>query len=238
MTGTEPPFSYDEIADAYAAAVDAAPYNAFYERPAMLALLPEIRGARVLDAGCGSGWYTEQLLERGAHVTAIDGSAAMVRHARERLAPWAQRGHVLLGVGDLARPLDFASDGSFDGIFSALVLHYLRDWEPTLAEFRRVLAPGGWLQFSTHYPLPEATRLGTRRYQEVEPVEDDWGRVGTVRFYRRPLSAIVNALVDAGFRVERLVEPIPTEQFRAAKPESYERLLRQPEFLLFRVRPA
>jgi hypothetical protein len=35
-------FSYDDIADAYAAGVDSAPYNSLYERPAMLALLPRL----------------------------------------------------------------------------------------------------------------------------------------------------------------------------------------------------
>ena len=80
------PFSYDAIADGYAAAVDAAPYNALYERPATLALLPPVAGAHVLDAGCGNGWYTEQLLARGAAVTAVDGSAPMAAHARARIA--------------------------------------------------------------------------------------------------------------------------------------------------------
>ena len=54
-------FSYDDIADSHAAAVDTAPHNALHERPAMLALLPDVVGRRVLDAGCGSGWYAEQL---------------------------------------------------------------------------------------------------------------------------------------------------------------------------------
>src|SRR5678816_1316326 len=78
--------SYDTIAAASAANVDSAPYNALYERPAMLALLPDVKDKRILDAGCGSGWYAEQLLKRGAIVSAIDASAAMVDHARARLA--------------------------------------------------------------------------------------------------------------------------------------------------------
>ena len=77
-------FSYDAVADAYAAGVDSAPYNALYERPAMLDLLPPLPGTRVLDAGCGPGWYAAELASRGALVTAIDASAAMIGHARER----------------------------------------------------------------------------------------------------------------------------------------------------------
>ncbi len=225
-------FNYDDIAEAYAAGVDSAPYNALYERPAMLDLLPPLIGARVLDAGCGTGWYAAELVKRGALVTAIDSSAEMIRHARARLASE----HVEFPVANLAEPLLFAADATFDGIISALVLHYLHDWGPTLAEFRRILKPAGWLLFSTHHPVADAVRLDPERYLDVEAVEDYWKWAGTVRYYRRPLSAMIEPLTAAGFAVERLVEPIPTDAFRALKPQAYARLLRCPEFLLVRAR--
>jgi SAM-dependent methyltransferase len=229
---TDPDLSYDTIADAYAARVVDAPYNAHYERPAMFDLLPPIDGLHVLDAGCGSGIHAETLLDRGARVTGIDGSAAMLEHARRRLAGR----EVDLRVADLRAPLPFA-DGSFDGILSSLVLHYVRDWAPMLAEFRRVLRPDGWLAFSTHHPAAEAAFFKPARYLDVELLEDEWDGVGTVRFYRRPISRIVNDLAEAGFAVERMVEPLPTEAFRALKPDAYASMLRQPQFLLIRARP-
>ena len=54
---------YEQLADAYAAQVATKPHNAFYDRPALLALLPEVANRYVLDAGCGSGIYTEWLSE-------------------------------------------------------------------------------------------------------------------------------------------------------------------------------
>lgn len=230
-------FNYDDIADAYAAGVDAAPYNALYERPAMLELLPPLTDTRVLDAGCGAGWYAAELARRGALVTAVDSSAAMIRYARERFkSPALMASQVDLRVADLGQRLSFAPDASFDGIVSSLVLHYLRDWDVPLAEFRRVLKPDGWLVFSTHHPAADAVRLGTERYLETEAVEDYWKWVGTVRYYRRPLCAIVDAITTAGLAIERLVEPLPTDEFRRLKPDAYERLLRQPDFLLVRAR--
>ena len=217
--------------------MDSAPYNALYERPAMLALLPPLSGARVLDAGCGGGWYAAELARRGASVTAVDSSASMIGHARERIATLPLMPPIDFRLADLTQPLSFASDARFDGIISSLVVHYVRDWAPMLAEFRRVLAPNGWLLFSTHHPTTEAMRLDTKRYLEVEAVEDYWKWVGTVRYYRRPLSAIVEALTTAGFGIERLVEPIPTDEFRTVKPAAYERLLKHPEFLIVRARP-
>jgi SAM-dependent methyltransferase len=232
MTAPDPAFSYDAIADAYAEGIDSRPYNALYERPAMLSLLPEVEGARVLDAGCGAGWYAEQLIARGARVTAIDGSAEMVSHARRRLGGAAD-----VRVADLGQPLAFAQDASYDGVLSALVVHYVRDLRPVLAEFRRVLKPGGWLLFSTHHPAAEAARMQPARYLDVEAVEEEWDWVGTVRFFRRPISDIVNSLADAGFGIERMVEPVPTDAFRQLKPEAYEQQLRQPNFLLVLARP-
>lgn len=76
--------SYQAIAAAYAAQVDARPMNVFYERPATLSLLPSLTGKRVLDIGCGSGWYAEQLLALGATVTSFDLDETFVALTRAR----------------------------------------------------------------------------------------------------------------------------------------------------------
>jgi len=115
-------------------------------------------------------------------------------------------------------------------------MHYMRDWTPTLGEFRRVLRPGGWLLLSTHHPTTEAHRFETENYFEVEALEDTWSWVGKVRFFRRPLTRMIGALTDAGFMIDRLVEPLPTEAFRAMHPASYARILKRPDFLLVRGR--
>ena len=240
-----PPMNYDEIAEAYAAGVDDAPYNALYERPATLSLLPDVAGMHILDAGCGSGFYAEELAKRGAHVTAIDGSAEMVRHAQERLRRLGflasnpdnrTPGTALLRTTDLTEPLTFLDDESVDGVLSPLVMHYLRDWGPTLDEFSRVLKPKGWLLLSTHHPWTEAQRFDTPNYFETEAIEDDWKWAGKVRFFRRPLTRIVGAITDAGFVIERLVEPEPSAEFRATRPDSYARNLKHPEFIFVRAR--
>lgn len=229
------PFNYDEVADRYVRQVDANPWNAEYDRPATLSLLPAVNGREVLDAGCGAGWYAERLLEAGARVTGIDASAVMVAHARRRLGARAD-----LRVHDLAEPLPFA-DGMFDVVLSPLVLHYLPDIGPTLQEFRRVLQRDGTLVFSTHHPCHEADRLEAEGravdYFATEAVEEVWADVGRVRFFRRPLSAVFEGLSTAGFAVERVMEPRPTDAFRAQQPEACARLRRRPAFRCIRARP-
>jgi SAM-dependent methyltransferase len=196
-------------------------------------MLPQVNGAHILDAGCGSGFYAEELARRGARVTAIDASTEMVKHAVRRLGDNSQ---VTVRVADLTQSLDFVGDGDVDGILAPLVLHYIRDWAPTLAEFRRVLRPNGWLLLSTHHPTTEAARFNVANYFVTEAMEDYWSWVGNVRFFRRPLTAITGALTDAGFVIEKLVEALPDEFFRETKPDAFERLLKYPEFILIRAR--
>ncbi|HEU4326442.1 MAG TPA: hypothetical protein VFS21_25095 [Roseiflexaceae bacterium] len=54
--------------------------------------------------------------------------------------------------------------------------------------------------------------------------------------FRRPLSAAINPLLEAGFALDRLLEPQPTEAFRQADPARYARLLLRPTFLCVRAR--
>ena len=226
-------FNYDLIAEQYALNVDSAPYNALYERPAMLALLPPLDGLGILDAGCGSGWYAERLIERGARLDAIDASAAMVDYARQRLSKSGllAKGNPALTVADLADPLPF-DDATFDGVVSPLVLHYMRDWRPALRQMHRILKENGWLQLSTHHPAADAERFQTRNYFAVEHIVDEWEWVGKVEFYRRSLMEIVDSVTESGFVIDRIVEPIPTPELKAQKADAWERLMNQPEFLI------
>lgn len=221
---------YELFADRYAAEVDTKPHNAYYERPAMLSLLPRVEGLHVLDAGCGSGWYTKHLLDQGAKVTAVDVTPRFVELTRQRVGAGAR---VL--QADLAEPLEFAADREFDLVVCALVLHYLRDWTGALREFRRVLRPSGLLVFSTHHPFMDWQQFEREDYFATELLEDEWG-TGTVTFYRRPLTSVVEALSENGFVIERLLEPQPLDEYRQANPQWYERLMTSPWFLLIRAR--
>ncbi|MCM3661412.1 methyltransferase domain-containing protein [Georgenia satyanarayanai] len=198
---------YDAFAARYDAENASSMLNAFYERPAMLSLAGEVRGRRVLDAGCGSGPLAAELLRRGAVVTGLDVGPAMVELARRRLGD-----DVPLHVGDLAQPLSFADD-SFDDVVASLVLHYLEDWSAPLAELRRVLRPGGRLLLSVNHPtvrvinFPQEDYFATREY--VETLELD-GQPTELTFWHRPLRAMTRAFTDAGFTISLVEEPEPS----------------------------
>lgn len=222
---------YEAIADRYAAAVDRKPWNACYERPAMISLFPPLSGAKVLDVGCGSGWYAEYMADRGAALTCFDLNSRMVSLTQARL-----RGRAKVLQADLSLPLRFAGNAEYDLAVSPLVMHYLRDWVPPLRELHRVLKPQGTLVFSTHHPFNDWKLFNREDYFTTELLDDEWEDVGQVSFYRRPLTAICDALHTAGFWIERLLEPLPTEEFRQLDPPNYERLKRNPWFLIIRAR--
>ena len=226
--------AYNDLAEAYAALVDTKPHNAYYERPATLSLLPDVNGKRVLDAGCGPGVYAEWLVAHGAQVVAFDANKKMVRLARERLGDKAQ---VLLA--DLEAPLDFLADASFDVIVAPLVMDYVKDWEPAFQEFHRVLKEGGRLVFSMEHPYGKFyIHQETGIYYNVELVEYTWrgfGKPVVVPSYRRPMSGVINPLLKAGFILDQILEPLPTQEFRLLAPEDYKDLIRNPGFMCVRA---
>src|SRR5258708_36614835 len=141
---------YDSFAGPYSAENEASLINAYYERPAILDLAGDVAGRRILDAGCGSGPLFAALRDRGAIVTGIDKSAGMLKLARRRLGDDADL--QVANLGTLPFP-----DDTFDDVTPSLVLDYLEDWGPALAELRRVLKPGGRLIVSVDHPFSVTT---------------------------------------------------------------------------------
>jgi ubiquinone/menaquinone biosynthesis C-methylase UbiE len=138
-----PSTDYDTIAERYAVEIDVRPWNALYERPTTMSLLPDVTGRDVLDTGCGAGWYSEQLAGRGARVIAIDRSARMVAITNKRLA-----GRMRVIEADVTDLRDVFADMSFDVVLCSLVLHYITDLTAAFSECARVLRREGVLVFS------------------------------------------------------------------------------------------
>lgn len=207
-------------------------YNIDYERPAMMKLLPtNLNDWKVLDAGCAAGWYTQQLVNRGAKVTASDISPEMVAATKRRVGGTAE---VLCLNLEEKLPFD---NQSFDLIVSSLVLHYVKDWSKTFSEFRRILKPNGRLLFSIHHPFMDIKLSTTEEYFSTELIVDKWKRQNEwveVPFYRRPLQVIVNETLDH-FSIEKIIEPQPTKEFQEKEPEKYERLMKNPQFMIVKA---
>ena len=112
----------------------------------------------ILDAGCGTGSYSEALLPHVLRIEAVDASGSMVEEASRKLENEIRGERVSVRTAEVGSlPFD---DGHFDGIMINQVLHHLSDdakagypqHRQVLAEFRRVLKPGGVLVINTSSP--------------------------------------------------------------------------------------
>jgi SAM-dependent methyltransferase len=176
---------------------------------------------------------------RGATVQGVDVTPEMLDLARRRCAGLP----VELTLGDLAQPLHWLSDRSFDRVLCALALDYVEPLDRAFGEFSRVARPGCVLVFSMSHSMrdwmDERTH-GDRSYHETNRFGMHWGGFGEprpyVESYRRPLAAILNPLAAAGWSLERIVEPRPQEEMRAVAEKDYLELTRSPAFICVRAR--
>lgn len=195
---------YDTFAENYSKDNGSNLINAHYERPAMIDLAGDVNGRRILDAGCGSGPLSAALCARGAIVTGVDSSPAMVELARQRLGDDAD-----LHVADLSQPLPF-DDDAFDDVVASLVLHHLPDWTVPLAELRRVLKPGGRLIMSVNHPIVYKLANPSADYFAITQFSEEYtfnGEPAVLTFWHRPLHTMTTAFTEAGFRLSIISEP-------------------------------
>ena len=109
-----------------------------YESRLLLEMIRPGHGEKILDAGCGTGVFSADLLASGAHVTGVELSLPMLRHAGKK-----SLGHPFeMVLGDMRR-LPFAA-GSFDKTVSVTAIEFLHeDARSAVAEMFRVTRPGG-----------------------------------------------------------------------------------------------
>jgi len=216
---------YDDLAEHWAEIVDA-PERTEALWPTLDRMLPDLDGARVLDAGCGAGVYAEVLDERGADVVGVDVSDEMLREARARVPD------ATFVEADLSQSLDVLEPASVDVVLCQHVFSHLPDLTTPLAEFARVLVDGGHLVVSTHnpvrdyvvvrdgeYPTSDAqadleadlqTPPGAPNYTETERFDVAWNPdavANRATYYRRSVEDLLTPLLDAAFTLEAVVEP-------------------------------
>ncbi len=196
------------------------------EWPALRAMLPPLPGRRVVDLGCGYGWFGRWAADQGAaSVLGVDLSERMLARARattddERVS------YRRADLSSLELP-----PAAFDVAYSSLALHYLPQVEPVLVGVRRALAPGGVLVASVEHPIYTApsvpgfvTGAGGRTvwpldgYLDPGPRTTDWLAPGVVK-YHRGVGDYVGALLRAGFTLTGLEEWGPSEEQVAENPE-------------------
>lgn len=182
-----------------------------------LKLLGNIRGKRILEVGCGGAQCSIAFAKKGAICTGIDLSREQLKHAEGLVKKHGVR--VRLVRGDF-HDLGMFKPNSFDIAFSAWAFQYSPNLKKLFKQVHRVLKKGGLFVFSTEHPfymtMDDKTQkmrrsyFKTGRYEEMETWPD--GSRHKFVSYRTKVSDIFNSLVDAGFRVERILEPLSIDE--------------------------
>ncbi|MBM3247037.1 class I SAM-dependent methyltransferase [Candidatus Pacearchaeota archaeon] len=190
-----------------------------------LRLLGDVKGRRIIEIGAGAGQNSIVLAKQGAIATAYDISRKQLNHG-QKLAK-EQKVKVNFVRGDFQRLRDHFNPGSFDIAMSAYALQYcqtLESMEDTFKQIYKILTPKGIFVFSLDHPIrtigywEEATdRFVLDNYFDGSQKEWDYtfpetGVSAIMKGSFKTISDIVNGILKAGFKLERLLEPEPVKQ--------------------------
>ncbi|MEO9612500.1 MAG: class I SAM-dependent methyltransferase [Nitratireductor sp.] len=187
------------------------------EWPAVRAMLPDLAGRRVVDLGCGFGWFTRWARENGAAAAlGIDLSENMIARARaDTTDPM-----VTFEIADLEKLV--LPRAAFDFAYSALTFHYIEDFGALAATVRQALTPGSHFVFTIEHPIFMAAAhprwLTDEDGRKTWPVNGysvegerrtDWFARGVLK-YHRTIATTLNTLIGAGFAIRQIEEFAPT----------------------------
>lgn len=218
--------------------------NNLFEIPALFSLLPDLKGKRVLDLGCGFGEHCKKFVDFGAeNVLGIDISEKMLEVAiSENSDPKIRYINMPMeNIGQLQERFDIA--------ISSLAFHYVEDFEGVIKNVYNLLDEKGVLIFSQENPLCTCHSGGNRWTRDengnkvylnladygIEGERESVWFVDNVKKYHRTFSTIINTLTEAGFTIEKMIEPLPTDELLEKYPGCAD-LFHKPDFLLIKAK--
>ena len=241
--------AWDAAADAWEAFIESGAdyYRHAVHGPALLAACLPVEGRDVLDVGCGQGFFSRQLADRGARVVGIDLSEKQIAYARRHEA--LEPGGIVYHVMPAAEAAEGLGGQRFDLVAACMSLHDMSDPPAVLRSVSRLLPTGGRLVFSTPHPCTDTPYrhwerddpvdhgpLHIDRYFESGPTVLRW-KMGRLLYHwdspywRHTLEEWSVMVAEAGFLMRRLLEPRPTEAQVIENPH-LEDAYRLPAFLI------
>lgn len=195
-------------------------YNNLIEKPAMNKLIPNLKGKVVLDLGCGNGDNCIDFINKGASkVIGIDISSNMLDVAKNKNSNENIQ-YIKMDMNQIR-----SIDEKFDVVYSSLAIHYIKNYNLLISNIRQLLKPQGILLFSQEHPCTTAPKKGhtwtkdengnklyahLADYMHSGKREVIWLNT-SVEKYHRPISEIINTLINENFNIKEIVEPIPNE---------------------------
>ncbi|MGE7794530.1 class I SAM-dependent methyltransferase [Lysinibacillus fusiformis] len=202
-------------------------------------LLPDLKNNHVLDLGCGFGWHCRYArAQQAKSVIGVDISEKMLEKAQEKTDdPFIS--YLKIPIEDIQ-----FSASQFDVVLSSLAIHYLQNFEALCKKVYTYLKPGGSFVFSVEHPIFTSRdeqdwyndEQGNRLHWPVDHYQTEGIRETTfltenVIKYHRTLSTYMNDLIQVGFTIRAVKEPMPSEEMLQTIPGMQDEL-RRPMFLM------
>lgn len=203
-------------------------------------LLPDVRGKSVVDLGCGGGELSRELVQLGAaSVVGVDISENMLAVAKAQAHPKIE--YVLSDICEF-QPVDA---GQIDLVVSSMAFHYIENFASLVANVAAMLKPGGGLLFSQEHPILTAPMDGPTYLADAAGKPShyklaDYARPGIRHTqwlvddficYHRSFADICNTLIDSGFTLRHVCEPVPSQQAMEMNP-ALEKEYIKPNFIV------
>lgn len=220
--------------------------NDLVEIPNFRKLIPDVKGKRILDLGCGYGENDKYCIGLGAkEILEIDISKHMIKIAKENNNDENIKYKVMAmeNINEI--------EEKFDIVISSLAFHYVKDYEKLINDIYNLLNDDGILIFSIDHPLRIASKFETwmkKNYTKINGkwflLVSDYNREGIrekewngvmVKRYHRNFSSLINGLVNSGFKIDKILEPIPDEKAIKIIPK-YINQYDRPYFLFVRAK--
>ena len=220
--------------------------NDLVEIPNFRKLIPNVKEKKILDLGCGYGENDKYCRDLGAkEILGIDISEHMIKIAEKNNTDENIK-YKVMAMEDISKIKE-----KFDIVISSLAFHYVKDYEKLIKDIYNLLNDNGILIFSIDHPLRIASKFETwmkKNYTKINGkwflLVSDYNREGIrekewngvmVKRYHRNFSSLINGLVNSGFKIDKILEPIPDEESIKIIPK-YINQYDRPYFLFIRAK--
>ena len=196
--------------------------NVLIEIPTIKSMLPDLKGKRILDLGCGNGTMSKYFIDNGAeYVLALDISKNMIEEAKEKNNS-DKITYDVLGMEEISKIND-----KFDMVFSSLAFHYIEDFDKLINDISNLLNKNGILLFSQEHPNATAPvlELGMKNRVEINNkryyLVSDYNNNGVRQFlwngesvtkYHRTFSVTINTLIKHNLNLLEIKESHANEE--------------------------
>ncbi|CAI7603013.1 unnamed protein product [Penicillium manginii] len=181
----------------------------------------ELDGKKVLDLGCGYGWFSRWARESGAsHIRGVDLSEKMINRAKEFDDAAENRlCEIVFETGDLDKITfrDSSEEGRYDLVYSSLTFHYVEDLSRLYRETFASLKQGDWTSVQEGGQEKKVWPLNS--YSEEGWRYTSWLGVSGVKKYHRTVETYVTLLLENGFKLTGLKDWVPSKEAVSEHPE-------------------